>query len=460
MTNESCTGPPRQAVPLVLLEIILLVWPTASIRAKDPGVRAFPGAEGAGAMARGGRGGQALFVTNLNDSGAGSFRAAVEARGPRIVLFRVAGHIELERPVRISNPYITIAGQTAPGDGVCLKNYSLEIGSTSEVIIRHLRCRPGDKTSGPGEMDAITIWDSKNVILDHCSATWSTDECLSVTRDCDNVTIQWCLIAEGLTSHSMGSIIGSYRGKITYHRNLYANNRSRNPRISAHNYEEGRQDDPGPLVDFRHNVIFNWAWAAGYAGGSDPKMRELTRLNYVGNYLKPGPDTRPGSRSRVYRVNVGATTRMYFAENVVEGFVNESRNGSMIHNDGGRLQMLDQRILTPRVSPGDPRKTFHEVLAHVGATLPVRDATDRRVIEGVRSGKGRILSSQEDVGGWKQLRAGRAPLDDDTDGMPNSWERRHGLDPSDASDQVEDPDGDGYANVEEYINDTNPKNPD
>lgn len=445
---------------MILLGIVLLTWPTASKTAEDTGLRAFPGAEGAGAMACGGRGGKALFVTNLDDSGAGSFRAAVEARGPRIVLFRVAGHIELKRPVRITHPYVTISGQTAPGDGICLKNYGLEIGPTHEVIVRHLRCRPGDQTSGPGEMDAITIWDSKNVILDHCTAMWSTDEGLSVTRDCDNVTIQWCLIAEGLTSHSMGSIIGSYRGKITYHRNLYANNRSRNPRVSAWTYEKGRQNDPGPIVDFRHNVIFNWAWEAGYAGGSNPEMRELSRVNYVGNYLKPGPDTRPGSRSRAFRVNVGATTRMYFAENVVEGFDSNSKNKSLIFNDGGRLQMLDRAIPAPPVSPGDPQKVFRQVLDHAGATLPVRDATDGRVVEGVRSGKGHILSSHKDIGGWKPLRPGQPPQDEDHDGMPDSWERRHGFDPTDAGDQFEDPDGDGYPNLEEFINDTHPRDPD
>jgi len=441
---------------MILLGIVLLTWPTASKTAEDTGLCAFPGAEGAGAMARGGRGGKAMFVTNLNDSGAGSFRAAVEARGPRIVLFRVAGHIELERPVRISYPYITIAGQTAPGDGVCLKNYGLQIGTTHEVIIRHLRCRPGDKTSGPGEMDAISIWDSKNVILDHCSATWSTDECLSVTRDSDNITVQWCLIAEGLTSHSMGSIIGAYRGRITYHRNLYANNRSRNPRVSAYTYEEGRQNDPGPVVDFRNNVIFNWAWEGGYAGGSKPELRELSRINYVGNYLKPGPNTRPGSRSRAFRVNVGATTQMYFAGNVVEGFDGGSKSGSLIFNDGGNLERQDRQIPAPPVSPGDPRKVFRQVLDNAGAILPVRDATDRRIVEGVRSGRGRILSSQDNIGGWKPLRVDRCPPDGDQDGMPDSWERRHDLDPADANDQTQDSDGDGFPNLEEYVNGTHP----
>jgi len=435
----------------------LLTLPTAPQAAEETatGIRAFPGAEGAGALARGGRGGKVLFVTNLNDSGAGSFRAAVETRGPRIVLFRVAGYIELESPVRILHPYITIAGKTAPGDGVCLKNYGLQIGTTHEVIIRHLRCRPGDKTSGPGEMDAISIWDSKNVILDHCSATWSTDECLSVTRDSDNVTVQWCLIAEGLTSHSMGSIIGAYRGRITYHRNLYANNRSRNPRVSAHTHEEGRQDDPGPLVDFRNNVIFNWIWEGGYAGGSDPELREVTRINYVNNYLKPGPDTRPGSRSRAFRVNAGATTQMYFAGNVTEGLENSrSTNKSLIFNDGGNLKMLDQPIPAPPLPPGDPWTVLRQVLDNAGAILPVRDATDHRIVEGVRSGKGRILSSQDDIGGWKTLRVGRPQPDEDQDGMPDAWERRHGLDPTDASDQHEDPDGAAYPNLEEYINGT------
>ncbi|MEO1999628.1 MAG: pectate lyase, partial [Planctomycetaceae bacterium] len=149
-----------------------------------------------------------------------------------MIVFRVAGYIELKSPVRIRQPFITIAGQSAPGDGICLKNYALQIGNTQHVIIRHLRCRPGDKTSAAGEMDAITIWDSQHVILDHCSATWSTDECLSVTRDSDHITVQFCLLAEALTSHSMGSIIGGDGGRVSFLNNFYAKKRSRNPRAS------------------------------------------------------------------------------------------------------------------------------------------------------------------------------------------------------------------------------------
>jgi len=177
---------------------------------------AFPGAEGAGKWPQGGRGGRVIPVTNLDDSGPGSLRAAAEAKGPRTVVFRVSGTIELQTPISIKQPFLTIAGQTAPGEGICLKGQSLLISNTHDIIIRHLRCRPGDKTSLPGEMDAISMSSVRDVILDHCSATWSTDECLSVTRDSDRVTVQNCLIAEALTSHALGSIIGSYVGSISF----------------------------------------------------------------------------------------------------------------------------------------------------------------------------------------------------------------------------------------------------
>jgi hypothetical protein len=177
---------------------VLLLTPTAS---GDDAKRtpAFPGAEGAGQWARGGRGGKVIAVTNLNDAGPGSLREAMDTPGPRTLIFRVSGTIELAKPLRIAHPYLTIAGQTAPGDGICLKGSELQIFSTHDVVIRHLRCRPGDHTSQAGDLDAITLSDAKDVIIDHCSATWSTDECLSVTRDSDRVTVQHCLIAEALT---------------------------------------------------------------------------------------------------------------------------------------------------------------------------------------------------------------------------------------------------------------------
>ena len=450
----------RLRKPRLVATAFAIVWLWGTVvpaHESDGDVRAFPEADGAGRHARGGRGGKVLFVTNLNDSGPGSLRAAVETTGARTVLFRVAGYIELERPIRVSHPFLTIAGQSAPGEGVCLKNFGLEIGPTHDVVVRYVRCRPGDRTSGPGEVDAVTVFDSHDVVIDHCTATWSTDECLSVSRDCDRVTVQWCLIAEGLTSHSMGSIIGAYDGKVSYHHNLYANNRSRNPRVSAHTYEPGREDDPGPIVDFRNNVIFNWAAAGGYAGGSDPGMTERTRINYVGNLLVPGPDTRRDARHRAFQINPSAKAEVYFSGNRVDDDSRGPRRDvSLLVNKGGRLTRLEAPIPGTWPPAEKAQEVYRPVWKEVGAVLPARDAIDDRILEGVRTRSGRIVASQADVGGWIPLQSEQPAPDRDRDGMPDAWETAHHLDPTSDVDQNGDRDGDGYLNLEEFLNGTDP----
>src|SRR3990172_5507517 len=245
--------------------------------------RAFPGAEGFGAFSQGGRGGRVLFVNNLNDDGAGSLREACRTKGPRIVVFRVGGIIELKSNLKITEPYITIAGQTAPGDGICLKNFTLWVKNTHDVVIRYIRSRPGDQMKV--EQDAISIDTSKNVIIDHCSASWGTDETLSVTgKGCTNVTVQWCMITESLDNsvhhkgrHGYGSLF-RLDGNVSVHHNLYAHNSSRNPRPGT--YGDVRR---GGLLDFRNNVIYNWGVRAGYSA------EDKITMNYIANYLKPGP---------------------------------------------------------------------------------------------------------------------------------------------------------------------------
>ncbi len=449
----------------IRLRTILRIWTLASCLLccgtcpSTAGIPAFPGARGAGATARGGRGGAVLFVTNLRDSGPGSFRAAVESRGPRVIVFRVAGYIELKSPVRIRQPFITIAGQSAPGDGICLKNYALQIGNTQHVIIRHLRCRPGDKTSAAGEMDAITIWDSQHVILDHCSATWSTDECLSVTRDSDHITVQFCLIAEALTSHSMGSIIGGDGGRISFLNNLYANNRSRNPRASAAFVKPDQSPPNGPRIDFRNNVIYNWAFSAGYAGGSDPKLKEFTRVNLVGNYYRPGPDTRPGREHEVFRVNPGAITELFISDNVLHGYPGViTDNWRLVKHMGGTLRRVDRPHTFPPMPNRPAKLNYDHVLHQAGAVLPFRDAVDRRIVSGVRSGNGRLLTSQDQVQGWLPLRSDTPYEDHDQDGLPDTWEDQFRLDKRNVNDHKSDPDQDGYSNLEEFLNGTSPHN--
>lgn len=436
------------------MAIVLVVLPQIAVAAEK--VLAFPGAEGFGAFAKGGRGGAVLAVTNLDDylpgkeePIPGSLRAAVDAKGARTVVFRVGGLIMLKAPLRITEPYLTIAGQTAPGDGICLGGFSVNINNTHDIIIRYLRVRPGD-ASGK-ELDSLSVFRSRDVIVDHCSVSWGNDEVLSVTGEgCGNVTIQWCLITESLNesvhqkgSHGYGSLIRT-DGDITFHHNLYAHHRSRCPR-------PGTYGDPrGILLDFRNNVIYDWMATAGYSA------EDKATLNYVGNYLRPGPSTT--DRQYAFKIGGKATT-MFVADNHLEG----------------RDEIQDPWDLIGRAEPGHraeepfqvaPVKTdsaaeaFSNVLEHAGAILPTRDTVDQRVIEQVKSHQGRIIDSQEDVGGWPELQPGTAPTDTDGDGMPDDWERQHGFDPQDASDATGDLDGDGYTNLEEYLNSTNPNQKD
>ena len=283
--------------------------PTASAASDPRAVPSFPGAEGFGSTTPGGRGGRVIFVTNVNDAGPGSFRAACEAEGPRIVIFRVSGLITLASPIVIKQPYVTIAGQTAPGDGICLRNYTFVV-ATHDVIVRYLRSRLGDLSRQ--EADNITLaGGAENVILDHCSATWSVDEALSLAGNVSNVTVQWCLIAEGLNHskhtkgpHGYGSLSRA-NGPVTWHHNLWAHNNARNPRLGD-NY--GRP--PYPTFDVRNNVIYNYGEiASGLTQG-------VLKINYVGNYIRPGPDSKA-----LTPIHIGGPSDLsfYIRDNVFEG---------------------------------------------------------------------------------------------------------------------------------------------
>ena len=244
-------------------------------------------------------------MTNLNDSGPGSLRNAVEATGPRTVVFDIDGTIELLSPLRINNDSITIAGQSAPADGICLKDYPLVINA-SEVIIRHIRVRPGDRHNLDSDGIGGGRYGQRNVILDHCSVSWSIDECLSIYKT-ENLTVQWCLISHSLNSsvhtkgsHGFGGIWGGY--KATFHHNLLANHASRNPRFSS--------VDGTKWVDFRNNVVYNWGFKTAYGGGHHAE------INMVANYYKPGPASQ---HSRLLDVADDATGRYYVAANHIEG---------------------------------------------------------------------------------------------------------------------------------------------
>ena len=466
-------------------------------------IPAFPGAEGGGMYSFGGRGGRVIVVTNLNDDGPGSFRAACEAAGPRIVIFNVAGIIRLTDRIRVRAPYITIAGNTAPGDGVCIAGNTVEL-ETHDIVIRHMRFRRGAMDAADRN-DAFGGNPVGNLMIDHVSASWGLDENMSMYRHMYrppgggpelklptvNVTIQHSIFSEALNTyhHAFGSTIGGLNS--TFHRNLWANNTGRNPSVGMY----------GDFT-FVNNVLFNYRHRT--IDGGDQR----SFFNIINNYLKPGPGTpdspvrfrllKPESeRSKTVIDNFG---RAHVSGNVVEGNPSVSRDNW----DGGvqpEVRTLNRADVLAKIKAETPfahapltittaEAAFSYVLAHAGATLPVRDAVDQRVTAMVRDGKvGKAEATPEDsarasaagyaekwvkelevgvrvgfitnpaqVGGYPNY-TGKPYADTDGDGLPDSWETAHGLNPNDVSDAVGDLNGDGYTNIEDFINGLDPRAP-
>jgi hypothetical protein len=421
---------------------------------------AFPDAEGFGMGAIGGRGGQVIEVTNLNDSGPGSLRAAVDSEGPRIVVFRVSGYIELKSVLDINKPYITIAGQTAPGDGICLKNYYIAV-RTDNVIIRYLRVRPSDIAKE--EFDAISVLNGRNIIIDHCSASWSLDEVVSVTSSrrpsLGNVTIQWCIISESLNCsahhkgcHGYASLIrAGYGNGVTYHHNLYAHHAGRSPRPG--NYVDSKRDPCGLIFDFRNNVVYNWGGQhAGYNDDGKNGANSITNMNFVNNYYIKGPN----STGSYAFTETSTCSKAYFGGNWMEGACPKNQWNLVELTDLTQAQKDAYKQSAPvPVAPvvaEDASTAYTRVLADAGTVFPVRDAVDKRVVDSVVKRTGGIINHIEEVGGYPMMESGTPPVDSDHDGMPDKWELAVGLNPSDANDARSDRDGDGYTNIEEYIN--------
>lgn len=444
-------------------------------------VPAFPGAWGGGMFTTGGRGGRVIEVTNLNDTGEGSFRAAAEATGPRIVVFRVAGIIELRTNVNIDSPDITIAGQSAPGDGVCFADQSINI-NTENVILRHLRVRRGIPRGGQGS-DNIGGNPIGRIVVDHCSTSWGMDENLSLYRHMKpmgndengkprpdvkmptaNLTIQNCISSEALNAgnHAFG---GTWGGRdSTFHHNLFASNTARNPSI-------GMSGD----FDYRNNVVFNWGHRS--MDGGD----ETSRVNVINNYYKAGPATKDDMRTTIVRIESRNSYspgnrwkgqawypererrpgKWFVSGNVIDG--NAELTGDNWKAMRGPMEQA--RVNTPHeawpVMQQSARDAFETVLAKAGATLPKRDAVDVRVTTSVRTGEvvgNGIVKDPKEVGGYPDYAFDpkTVPVDSDHDGMPDEWEQRFKLDPNDSADGAQDADGDGYTNVEECLNGTDP----
>ena len=414
---------------------------------------AFPGAEGAGRFALGGRGGAVLRVTHLGDSGPGSLRAAVEADGPRTVVFDIGGVIRLSSPLTIRRGRITLAGQTAPGGGITLRDQPLVVAA-DDVVIRHIRSRLGDESGV--EADAVSITRGRRIILDHISASWSIDETLSVGSRYDppergiyDVTVQWSLIAESLNAsghakgeHGYGSLVrGGHGARMTFHHNLWAAHRARMPRPG--NYNPPSVDPEGPRIEFRSNVFYGWS--GGHAG-YNADTESLSAYTFVGNAYIPGPD----SAGRWAFEESNPLARAWFDGNAMDGTV-PADPWSLVRDSDRPGYRLTARPDWAGAAGETAAEAEIRVLARVGAG-PVRDPVDARIIEGVRNRTGRLIDSQTQVGGWPQLEAGSPWIDSDGDGMPDDWERTQGMDPAAPADGNGDRDGDGFTNLEDWLN--------
>jgi len=401
-------------------------------------------------------------LVNLKDSGPGSLRYGIAtATGPRTIVFDVGGVIELRRTLSINKPYLTLAGQTAPGMGLCLIHHGVDVNGTHDVIVRHIRCRPGDARLGRFTGDALSVGNSNDVIIDHCSSMWGVDENTSLAGVFDNITIQYCIIAEGLHrtgyfhgryvpghhGHSMGSLIKPQHGdgRATYHHNLWANNNTRNPAVGT--YQEYQQ----LWVDIRNNVIYNCS-RNGYSSGKS----KAVYMNYVGNYLIAGPSTDRSARRIAFEANAPNNMTIWQAGNCIDGEPNGRLDGvdtgwEMFR---GSFRKAEEEIPTAAVETDSAEQAYRRVLAEAGALPWRRDAVDQRIINEVISNQGgKIIDSQDQVGGYPQLPEVHRPAqwDTDADGMPDWWEQRYGTDP-DKPDNNGDLDGDGYTNLEAYLN--------
>ena len=422
-----------------------------------PDLPAFPGAEGFGANATGGRGGRVIEVTNLADTGPGSLRRALMTEEPRIVVFRVGGEIVLEKEITLHDEHsdLTIAGQTAPGDGITLRNrYLPGLGEKApiilardveNVIIRYIRSRPGPSFNSSSTVRGLSI-SGKNIVIDHCSFSWSTDEVINIWHDAQDITFQWSIISEGLSmsnhpdtleggnGHSRGFLTGENSTNLSLHHNLFAHHETRGPRI-----KNGR-------VDVVNNVNYNLEGTPSRLDNN--QNRTEAEFNYVGNSIKAGPnsDWRSGLKIRDYSDSKFPIVSAYVAGNLV------LLGGEAIRaeDDESLPFIVDEPHRFPHVTTYPTPTSERMVLKDAGASV-VRDAVDTRIVGEVRTGEGRIIDHPDDVGGWPVIRSGAPPKDSDHDGMPDDWERAHGLDPLDLEDRNSVA-ASGYTMIEVYLN--------
>ncbi|WP_084490372.1 pectate lyase [Niabella ginsenosidivorans] len=440
------------------------------------GIIAFPGAEGFGKYTTGGRGGKVYIVTNLDDDGEGSLRKAVTGNNPAIIVFAVSGTIHLQSRLNIKGNK-TIAGQTAPGGGICLADQPVVLAGNN-IIVRFLRFRMGDRyqnkgrTDGGGSDDAFGGAGKKNILIDHCSMSWSTDEVCSIYKS-DSTTLQWNIITEPLNysyhfeegdqdfeHHGYGGIWGG--AHFSAHHNLFAHCNSRNPRFNG-----VRLGATAELADFANNVIYNWGINTIYGG-------EGGHYNITNNYFKYGPSTKASVKYRIVNPNKVAKDNIPFGSyfvngNYVDGAADITRDnykGIRMGNDGTTTDkqqaVMEKPFDVVPVPYQSANNAYQAVLDKAGAFLPERDTLDQRIINDVKNRTGRFIDVQgnyphgtpyeKTVSAWPALKQGVVPADTDKDGIPDSWEKTHGLNPGDPKDAALSTLHKNYSNIEVYIN--------
>lgn len=395
--------------------------------------RAFPTAEGFGAQATGGRGGEVRHVTNLNDSGPGSFRDAV-SKGPRIVIFDVGGIIKLASNVSVGSD-VTIAGQTAPGDGILLYGHSVSLSGSSNIVIRYLRIREG--IEGDKGKCSVNIAGGDNMILDHVSVQWGRWDCLGITKGSQNITIQNCIVGEAIAPQRFGALVDSVTN-ITLSHNLWISNQSRNPKAKG-------------TVQYVNNVVYNWG-VTGLVGGHSGADHQL---DAIGNYFIKGPS----SNDRFLGMFT-ATDKVYQQGNCADLDRDGQLHGRPVQEkDFGDGNGAPTFVATAFMRPSIPvtvdsaEIAYGKVLAGAGCSLR-RDSVDTRLSNDLKSlGKhGRIVQSESEVGGCGEVKGGQTAASTLSDGIPDAWKIAHGLDPKDPKVAAGDYNHDGYTTLEDYLN--------
>ena len=406
----------------------------------------------------------------------GTLRYAVKQNGPRVIIFTVAGTIHLKAPLEITNGDLTILGQSAPGQGICVADYPIIVKNTHDVVIRFIRCRLGNgslEKDPTTDYDAISINDSRNIMLDHCSASWSVDECVSCYGN-ENFTMQYCFITESLRdaghvkgAHGYGGIWGGKNA--TFHHNLLAHHDSRNPRFD-HDYVDTKHAGP---IDFVNNVVYNWGGNSAYGGEGSTNGKGGRHINMVANYFKPGPSTSTSkSADKPVKVNERLVDPWTSCSNCIDecgGSVvaptiyltgNKMTSSATVTGDNwlGSTRSKDIAGTDERWTEGltmlqteqTADEAFETVLTKAGCSLS-RDAVDNRIVNDVRNGSGSLIDKPADVGGWPELDGTSTIIDSDKDGMPDEWESKYGLNPSSSADARKVSLVAGYMNIEVYL---------